>query len=123
MSSSQIITEIENSQLKETVPQFNVGDTVVVSTAVIEGKKRRIQKFEGTVVKTTGTRIRESFTVRRIIDKIGVEKTFLLHSPLVESVTVIRQGVARRARLNYLRDRVGAKANRMKAKEVHTSNS
>ncbi len=117
MSSSQIIEQIENSQLKENVPRFNVGDTVVVATAIIEGKKRRVQKFEGTVVKKTGTRIRESFTVRRIIDKIGVEKTFLLHSPLIESVLVIKEGIARRARLHYLRDRVGAKANRMKAKE------
>lgn len=123
MSSSQIITDIENSQLKETVPQFNVGDTVIVSTAIIEGKKRRIQKFEGTVVKTSGTRVRESFTVRRIIDKVGVEKTFLLHSPLVENIVVVRRGIARRARLHYLRDRVGAKANRMKAKESNTSAS
>jgi len=123
MSSSQIIEQIENSQLKESVPKFNVGDTVIVSTAIIEGKKRRIQKFEGTVVKKTGTRVRESFTVRRIIDKIGVEKTFLLHSPLVEGVTIVKEGIARRARLNYLRGRVGAKANRMKARETQTANA
>jgi len=72
MSSSQIIEQIENAQIKENTPQFSVGDTVVVSTAIIEGKKRRIQKFEGTVVKKTGKRVRESFTVRRVIDKIGV---------------------------------------------------
>jgi large subunit ribosomal protein L19 len=114
--SSPIIDQIEKSQLKESVTQFNVGDSIAVFTAIIEGKKRRIQKFEGTVVKMTGTSSRRSFTVRRTIDKIGVEKTFLLHSPLVEEVKVIKEGIVRRARLNYLRDRVGAKANRVKAK-------
>ncbi|NDC82474.1 50S ribosomal protein L19 [bacterium] len=123
MSSSQIIEQIENAQIKENTPQFSVGDTVVVSTAIIEGKKRRIQKFEGTVVKKTGKRVRESFTVRRVIDKIGVEKTFLLHSPLVEDVSIVKRGVARRARLNYLRGRVGAKANRMKTKETKVKTS
>ncbi len=115
---SPIIDQIEKSQLKESVPSFNVGDTVAVFTAIIEGKKRRIQKFEGTVVKMTGASVRLSFTVRRIIDKVGVEKTFLIHSPLVEDVKVIKQGVVRRARLNYLRERVGAKANRVKAKVI-----
>ncbi|NBV41535.1 50S ribosomal protein L19 [bacterium] len=115
---SPIIAEIEKSQLKESTPEFNVGDNVVVSSAIIEGKKKRIQRFEGTVVKMTGASSRRSFTVRRIIDKIGVEKTFLLHSPLVEGVEVIRRGAVRRARLNYLRERVGAKANRVKAKVV-----
>lgn len=116
---SVIIEELEKSQMKESVPEFGIGDTVRVSSAVVEGKKKRIQRFEGTVIKRSGTRSRESFTVRKTVDKVGVERTFLVHSPLVEGIEVIKRGVVRRARLFYLRSRVGAKANRVKAKETY----
>jgi len=114
--SSILIDEIERAQMKESVPSFGVGDTIRVFYAVLEGKKRRIQRFEGTVIKRSGYLSRESFTVRRIIDKVGVERTFLIHSPLVDNVEVIKEGIVRRARLYYLRDRIGAKANRVKTK-------
>lgn len=117
--SSILIDEIEKAQMKESVPSFGVGDTIRVFSAVVEGKKRRIQRFEGTVIKKSGYLSRESFTVRRIIDKVGVERTFLIHSPLVENIEVIKQGIVRRARLYYLRDRVGAKANRVKTKSSY----
>ena len=117
--SSILIDEIERAQMKESVPSFGVGDTIRVFYAVLEGKKRRIQRFEGTVIKRSGYLSRESFTVRRIIDKVGVERTFLLHSPLVDNIEVIKEGVVRRARLYYLRDRVGAKANRVKIKSSY----
>lgn len=115
--SSTIIRDIEKAQMKAEVPTFEVGDTVRVAAAILEGKKKRVQRFEGTVIKRSGHLSRQSFTVRRIIDKIGVERTFLLHSPLVEEIEVIKRGAVRRARLYYLRDRVGAKANRVKSKD------
>jgi len=114
---SPIIVQFEKDQMKSSVPRFNVGDTVAVTSAIVEGQKRRLQVFEGIVIKRTGIHHRESFTVRRVIDKVGVEKTFLIHSPLVESVKVISEGVVRRARLYYLRDRIGSKASRVKAKD------
>ena len=114
---SPIIVQFEKDQMKPTVPTFNVGDTVAVTSAIIEGQKKRLQVFEGIVIKRTGIHHRASFTVRRIIDKVGVEKTFLLHSPLVESVKVVSEGVVRRARVYYLRDRIGSKATRVKVKD------
>jgi large subunit ribosomal protein L19 len=119
----QIIEDIEKAQERtEPLPEFRVGDTIVVSTTIIEGKKKRAQKYEGTVVRTQGSASRLSFTVRRVIDGIGVEKTFLSNSPLVATVQVTRQGKVRRARLNYLRERIGVKATRVKAKDI-VSNS
>ncbi len=120
---SPIIIEFEKAQMKQSVVSFNVGDTVAVTTVIIEGQKRRTQVFEGIVMKQTGANHRRSFTVRRVIDKIGVEKSFLLHSPLVESIKVVSEGVVRRARLNYLRDRIGSKATRVKPKERNTRKS
>lgn len=118
MSTLPIIEEIEKSQLKtEGLPQINVGDSVNVSTTIIEGKKKRIQRFEGTIVKIQGALSRMSFTVRRVIDRVGVEKSFLLHSPLVTEIKIVRRGKVRRARLNYLRERVGVRATRVKAKD------
>ena len=94
-------------QLKETVPSFNVGDTVRVANLIKEGTRERVQMFEGTVIARHGGGISETFTVRRVAYGCGVEKTFPLHSPHVVSVDVIRYGKVRRAKLYYLRDRVG----------------
>ena len=111
----EIIKNIEAAQLKENVPQFNVGDTVRVYGKIKEGNRERVQIFEGTVLKRQGGGARETFTVRKFSNGIGVEKTWPLHSPNVEKVEVIRKGKVRRAKLNYLRDRVGKKA---KVKEL-----
>ena len=109
------IKNIEAAQLKETVPSFNVGDTVRVSAKIKEGNRERIQVFEGTVIKRQNGGVRETFTVRKSSNGVGVEKTWPLHSPSVENVEVVRRGKVRRAKLNYLRDRVGKKA---KVKEL-----
>ena len=105
-----IIKEIEAEQLKAEVPEFNVGDTVKVHAKIKEGNRERIQIFEGTVIKRQGGSNRETFTVRKASNGVGVEKTWLLHSPAVEKIEVIRKGKVRRAKLFYLRDRVGKKA-------------
>ena len=107
---NEIIKNIEAAQLKETVPSFNVGDTVRVSAKIREGNRERIQVFEGTVIKRQNGGVRETFTVRKNSNGIGVEKTWPLHSPSVENIEVVRRGKVRRAKLNYLRTRVG-KAN------------
>ena len=112
---SDIIREIEAAQLKETVDQFNVGDTVRVHGKIKEGNRERIQIFEGTVIKVQGGSNRETFTVRKSSNGVGVEKTWPLHSPNVEKIEVVRKGKVRRAKLFYLRDRVGKEA---KVKEV-----
>lgn len=112
---NDIIREIEASQIKESVADFRVGDTVKVSAKIKEGNRERVQVFEGTVIKRQGGSNRETFTVRKISNGVGVEKTWPLHSPLVESIEVIRHGKARRAKLFYLRDRVGKAA---KVKEI-----
>jgi large subunit ribosomal protein L19 len=107
------MTKIEafaNEQLKETVPAFNVGDTVRVHNRIKEGTRERIQMYEGTVIARHGGGISETFTVRRIAYGCGIEKTFPIHSPNVVQVDVIRQGKVRRAKLYYLRDRVGKAA-------------
>ena len=107
---NDIIKNIESAQLKAEVPQFRVGDTVRVHAMIKEGNRERIQIFEGTVLKRQGGGSRETFTVRKTSNGIGVEKTWPLHSPHVVKVEVIRQGKVRRAKLNYLRDRVGKAA-------------
>lgn len=112
---NEIIKNIEAEQLKKDVPQFNVGDTVRVHALIKEGNRERIQIFEGTVLKKQGGSTRETFTVRKFSNGVGVEKTWPLHSPNVEKVEVVRRGKARRAKLNYLRSRVGKKA---KVKEL-----
>ena len=99
-----------NEQLKETVPAFNIGDTVRVHNKIKEGTRERIQMFEGTVIAKHGGGISETFTVRRVAYGVGVEKTFPLHSPFVEKVEVTRKGKVRRAKLYYLRGRVGKAA-------------
>lgn len=112
---NEIIKEIEAAQVKEKVDEFRVGDTVKVYGKIKEGNRERIQIFEGTVLKRQGGSNRETFTVRKISNGIGVEKTWPLHSPNVEKIEVVRRGKVRRAKLNYLRDRVGKKA---KVKEL-----
>ena len=110
-----IIEKITASQIKKDLPEFRVGDTVKVSAKIKEGNRERIQVFEGTVIKRQNGSNRETFTVRKNSNGIGVEKTWPLHSPNVEKVEVIRRGKVRRAKLNYLRDRVGKAA---KVKEL-----
>ena len=112
---NDIIRKIEAGQMKESVDDFRVGDTVRVSAKIKEGNRERIQVFEGTVVKRQGGGARETFTVRKTSNGVGVEKTWPLHSPTVESVKVVRKGKVRRAKLYYLRGRVGKRA---KVKEV-----
>ena len=112
---SDIIREIEAAQLKEKVDDFNVGDTVKVYGKIKEGNRERVQVFEGIVVKRQGGSSRETFTVRKTSNGIGVEKTWPLHSPNVEKIEVVRRGKVRRAKLNYLKGRVGKKA---KVKEI-----
>ena len=110
-----LIKELDSAGLKKEVPVFNVGDTVKVHGKIVEGQKERIQVFEGVVLKRQGGGLRETFTVRRLSGGIGVEKTWPLHSPRVDKVEVIRRGVVRRAKLFYLRGRIGKAA---KVKEV-----
>ena len=107
---NDIIKNIESAQLKAEVPEFRVGDTVRVHALIKEGNRERIQIFEGTVLKRQGGSTRETFTVRKSSNSVGVEKTWPIHSPHVVKVEVIRQGKVRRAKLNYLRDRVGKAA-------------
>ena len=118
--SEQLIREFEQTQLKEKVEDVQVGDTVAVHKMIVEGKKKRIQRFEGTVIKMRGSLSRKNITVRRIVDGIGVEQTFLLHSPLLEKVVIKKRAKVRRAKLYYLRDRIGSKANRLKVRQEKT---
>lgn len=112
---NDIIKNIEAAQLKESVPSFNVGDTVKVYNKIKEGTRERIQIFEGTVIKRQNGGARETFTVRKNSNGVGVERTWPVHSPSVENIEVVRRGKVRRAKLNYLRDRVGKAA---KVKEL-----
>ena len=105
-----ILKSIEHEQLKNKIPELKVGNTVKVHVRIKEGNKERIQVFEGIIIKKQGGGVNETFTVRRISYGVGVEKTFLVHSPRIEKVEVTRVGKARRAKLNYLRDRVGKAA-------------
>ena len=115
MNASEIIKNIEAEQLKAEVPQFHVGDTVRVYGKIKEGNRERIQVFEGIVLKKQGGSNRETFTVRKFSNGVGVEKTWPLHSPNVEKVEIVRFGKVRRAKLNYLRGRTGKSA---KVKEL-----
>ena len=110
-----IIREIENAQLKAEVTSFNVGDTIRVYAKIKEGQRERVQMFEGIVLKRQNGGVRETFTVRRMSYGVGVEKTWALHSPNIEKIEVVRLGKVRRAKLNYLRERVGKNA---KVKEL-----
>lgn len=113
---SNIIDTIEKENMKSDIPEFNIGDTVAVYVKIIEGKRERIQKYEGTVIARKNGGIRETFTVRRLVDGIyGVERTFPIHSPKVDRIQVVRRGDVRRAKLYYLRERTGKAA---KVKEI-----
>jgi len=106
---------VEQSRMRDDVPDFRPGDTVKVNVRVVEGTRSRIQVFEGVVIARKGGGLRETFTVRKISFGVGVERTFPVHSPVIESIEVVRRGKVRRAKLYYLRDRVG-KAARIKEK-------
>ena len=112
---NEIIKNIEAAQLKAEVPQFRVGDTVRVHALIKEGTRERVQIFEGTVLKRQNGGARETFTVRKFSNGVGVEKTWPVHSPIIDKIEVVRRGKARRAKLFYLRDRVGKAA---KVKEI-----
>lgn len=106
----EIIKAIEAEQIRTDLPEFNVGDTVKVHIRISEGNKERIQIFEGTVLKRQNGGLRETFTVRRVASGVGVEKTFPVNAPVIEKIEVVRLGKVRRAKLFYLRDRVGKAA-------------
>ncbi len=111
----QYIEEFEKSQVAQNdYPDVGVGDTVIVHKEISEGKKTRIQRFQGLIIKKTGHHARESITLRKIVDGVGVEKSFLTSSPLVKNIEVVSKGKGRRARLHYLRDRKGKAALRVK---------
>ena len=114
-----ILSAITEEYKKSDVPAFGVGDTVKVHIKIKEGQRERIQIFEGFVLKKQNGGIGETFTVRRIASGVGVEKTFPLHSPLVEKIEVVRRGDVRRAKLNYMRERTG-KAAKIKSKELES---
>jgi large subunit ribosomal protein L19 len=115
---NKLLNHVEKEFLKKEPPQFQVGDTVDVATRIIEGEKERIQIFAGTVIMKKGAGINETFTVRRIVNNEGVERIFPLHSPFISKVTVKRSGETRRAKLFYLRDRVGKATRLSEAKKV-----
>ena len=113
--SQQILAKVEKSSLREQVPEFNIGDTVDVHTRILEGDKERIQIFNGVVIARSGSGTREMFVVRRIVQGEGVERKFPLHTPRIAKIEVKRSGIVRRAKLYYLRDRIG-KAVRLREK-------
>jgi len=114
----ELLNKIESEQFRKDPLEFNVGDTVKVHTKVVEGEKERIQVFAGLVIGRRGHGINETFTVRRISYGEGVERIFPIHSPRIEKVVVDRQGKVRRAKLTYLRERIGKKALAVKAKDI-----
>ena len=111
-----VLSSVVQDYLKTDIPAFNVGDTVKVHVKIKEGNRERIQIFEGFVLKRQNDGIGETFTVRRIASGVGVEKTFPIHSPLVEKIEVVKRGKVRRARLHYMRARTGKSA-KIKSKE------
>jgi large subunit ribosomal protein L19 len=118
--SQQILTELAQRQMKTSLPEFRVGDTIRVGVKVVEGSRERVQEFEGVVIRRRSGGINENFTVRRIASHgIGVERTFLIHAPRLDSIKVIRRGKVRRAKLYYLRGLSGKAA---RIKERHDTN-
>jgi large subunit ribosomal protein L19 len=116
--SQQILTELAQRQMKQSIPEFRVGDTVRVGVKVVEGSRERVQEFEGVVIRRRSGGINENFTVRRIASHgVGVERTFLLHAPRLDTIKVVRRGKVRRAKLYYLRGRSG-KAARIKERRI-----
>jgi large subunit ribosomal protein L19 len=115
-----IIREIEKEQLKTDIPDFKIGDTIRIHNKIVEGTRQRIQIFEGYVIKRQNGGLRETVTLRRLSGGVGVEKTWPIHSPLVDKIEVVRRGVVRRAKLFYLRDRIGKRAKIREAIVVRT---
>ena len=116
--SQQILTELAQRQMKQSIPEFRVGDTVRVGVKVVEGSRERVQEFEGVVIRRRSGGINENFTVRRIASHgVGVERTFLIHAPRLDTIKVVRRGKVRRAKLYYLRGRSG-KAARIKERRI-----
>ena len=113
----ELIRSLEVNQMKKDLSPFNAGDTVKVHVKVKEGTRERIQVFEGIVIKRQGGGIRETFTVRRIASGVGVERTFPVHSPKIDKIQVIRQGKVRRAKIHYIRQRIGKAAFKIKGKK------
>jgi len=111
-----LIRAVEARHLKEGLPEFGPGDTLRVNVKVVEGNRERVQAFEGTCISRSNSGVGETFTVRRVAQGIGVERTFMLHSPRLDKIEVRRRGSVRRAKLFYLRDRVGSKSIRIKEK-------
>ena len=101
---------VDHQSLRDDVPDFGAGDTIKVHVRVVEGNRKRIQLFEGVVIKRQGSGIRETFTVRKLSFGVGVERTFPLHSPIIDRIEVVTRGDVRRAKLYYLRDRIGKRA-------------
>ncbi len=118
MNQQEILSLIEKPSIKDAPPKFEVGDTVDVHTRILEGEKERIQIFSGVVIAKSGSGTREMFTVRRIVGGEGVERKFPIHSPKISKVEVKRSGIVRRAKLYYLRDRVGKATKLRERKEV-----
>ena len=112
---NEIIRAIEKEQIREDLTQFNIGDTIKVHVRIKEGNRERIQVLEGTVIKKQNGGLRETFTVRRVAYGVGVERTFPINAPIIDKIDVVRRGKVRRAKLFYLRDRVGKAA---KVKEL-----
>ncbi|WP_414332833.1 50S ribosomal protein L19 [Synechococcus sp. H55.2] len=121
INAEEIIRSIEAAHLKRDLPEIRVGDQVRVGVRIQEGGKERVQAFEGTVIAMRHSGINRTITVRKVFQGIGVERVFLIHSPRIESIQVLRRGKVRRAKLFYLRDRVG-KATRIKAKTENMDN-
>src|SRR5215471_21544604 len=115
---NKLVDHVEKEYLKKDMPQFTVGDTVDVHTRILEGEKERIQVFSGTVIMKKGRGINETFTVRRIVNNEGVERIFPLHTPFISKVVVRRSGETRRAKLFYLRDRVGKAVRLVESRKV-----
>lgn len=120
--SQQVLSQVEKTHLKTEVPEFKIGDTVDVHTRILEGEKERIQIFNGVVIARSGSGTREMFVVRRIVQGEGVERKFPLHSPRIAKIEVKRSGIVRRAKLYFLRDRVG-KAVRLRERRTETQES
>lgn len=116
-----IITEIESKFLKKDVEKPNIGDTIRVYAKITEGDKERIQGFEGTLIARKGSGVSETFTVRKVVQGVGVERIFQLHSPKVDKVKIIKKGRVRRAKLYYLRDRIGSRSLRIQEAEQATA--
>lgn len=118
---ASVINDIEKAQMKEKSPDFKVGDTIRVYAKIIEGDKERLQGFEGVVIAKKGGSARETFTVRKVVQGVGVERIFPIHSPKVDKIKIIKQGKIRRAKLYYLRNRVGSRATKIQDKAVQNT--